>query len=293
MNSAPIVFVFSDVESRAAFYSSPYATMLTNIAPSREVIVSEQDAFIRILQDSVNDFYCRTIIAIGKVFSDSLRQFIAGFMSVEYDMTPSLTAKGICHDRLVKRIHLLTLSEAHALPLLYTLISNYYDVVSGRTISMLAKRIGTVLKKRSLTIATAESCTGGLIVKSLTDIAGSSSYVKGGACTYTAAAKTAVLGVSSETIAINGVVSAETACAMAEGTRQLYDADIGVSTTGIAGPGCDADGNEEGLVWLAISTAFKTSSYKYSSTMHTHLLDRESIRMAAVCAIFEELLRIL
>ena len=110
------------------------------------------------------------------------------------------------------------------------------------------------LRERGLTVATAESCTGGLIAKRITDIAGCSDVFLGGCVTYAVDAKVKLIGVSRETIEKYGVVSAETACEMARGVRLALGADIGISTTGIAGPGGGTPEQPVGTVYIAVST---------------------------------------
>jgi nicotinamide-nucleotide amidase len=110
------------------------------------------------------------------------------------------------------------------------------------------------LRERGLTVATAESCTGGLIAKRITDIAGCSDVFLGGCVTYAVDAKVKLIGVSRETIEKYGVVSAETACEMARGVRLALGADIGIATTGIAGPGGGTPEQPVGTVYIAVST---------------------------------------
>lgn len=110
------------------------------------------------------------------------------------------------------------------------------------------------LRERGLTVATAESCTGGLIAKRITDIAGCSDVFLGGCVTYAVDAKVKLIGVRRETIEKYGVVSAETACEMARGVRLALGADIGIATTGIAGPGGGTPEQPVGTVYIAVST---------------------------------------
>ena len=111
------------------------------------------------------------------------------------------------------------------------------------------------LRERGLTVATAESCTGGLIAKRITDIAGCSDVFLGGCVTYAVDAKVKLIGVNRETIEKYGVVSAETACEMARGVRLALGADVGIATTGIAGPGGGTPEQPVGTVYIAVSTA--------------------------------------
>jgi nicotinamide-nucleotide amidase len=112
----------------------------------------------------------------------------------------------------------------------------------------------TVCRAHGLKIATAESCTGGLVAGALTDIAGSSEVVDRGFVTYSNEAKQKMLGVPAETITQHGAVSRETAEAMARGALGNADADLVVSITGIAGPGGGSAGKPVGLVHFAAAS---------------------------------------
>lgn len=105
------------------------------------------------------------------------------------------------------------------------------------------------------TIATAESCTGGLLAARLTDPAGASNYVKGGIVAYSNDVKSAQAGVPPELIEAHGAVSLEVAEALADGARALLHVDVGVGVTGIAGPGGGSEQKPVGLVWLSVATA--------------------------------------
>ena len=105
------------------------------------------------------------------------------------------------------------------------------------------------------TIATAESCTGGLLAARLTELPGSSDYVRGAAIVYSNEAKITQAGVKAETIEQHGAVSAEVAEALAAGARAKLGADVGVGVTGIAGPGGGTEEKPVGLVWLSVATA--------------------------------------
>jgi nicotinamide-nucleotide amidase len=104
----------------------------------------------------------------------------------------------------------------------------------------------------ALTIATAESCTGGLLAARLTERPGASDYVKGGIVAYSNEVKSAQAGVAAELIERHGAVSAEVAQALADGARSLLGADVGVGVTGIAGPGGGTEEKPVGLVWLSV-----------------------------------------
>lgn len=115
--------------------------------------------------------------------------------------------------------------------------------------------VGRLLTEKGLTLATAESCTGGLVSQRLTDVPGSSNYIVLNAVTYANEAKVSLLGVSPEIIERFGAVSPECARAMAEGMRRLAGADIALSVTGVAGPGGGTDEKPVGTVYVGLSAA--------------------------------------
>ena len=139
------------------------------------------------------------------------------------------------------------------------------------TMNKTAKKAVDLLLKNGRTVACAESCTGGLIAKLITDIPGSSEAFHLGAVTYSNDIKNKVLGVEKKTLDTYGAVSEQTAVEMARDVRKLAGADYGVSSTGISGPGGDGICNEAGLSFIAVSTAEKTVCKR----LETHSDDRE------------------
>ena len=123
----------------------------------------------------------------------------------------------------------------------------------------LENQIGKILISKNLTIATTESCTGGLLSSKLTDVNGSSAYIHLNLVTYANEAKHKMLGVSTETLENFGAVSEECSYEMAKGLHKLSGADICVSTTGIAGP---TGGSKEKPVGLMYSTIFSKDRFK-------------------------------
>ncbi len=115
----------------------------------------------------------------------------------------------------------------------------------------LVQELAQALRHRGATLATAESCTGGMIAAACTDLAGSSDWFERGFVTYSNAAKVEALGVDAALLAAQGAVSAEVACAMALGALRHSHADLAVAVTGIAGPGGATPGKPVGTVWLA------------------------------------------
>lgn len=135
------------------------------------------------------------------------------------------------------------------------------------------------------TVATAESCTGGLIAGALTDVAGSSRVVERGFVTYSNLAKTEMLGVPPNLLHTHGAVSAETAVAMAVGAINHSRADVAVAVTGIAGPGGATETKPVGRVHIATAVRRGPATHKE----YTFQGDRTAIRMAAVLAALERL----
>ena len=140
------------------------------------------------------------------------------------------------------------------------------------------------LKSRAMKVATAESCTGGLLSERITRVSGASEVFDCGVCSYANAVKAKVLGVSEETLRTVGAVSPETAVQMAQGVRLLADADIGISTTGIAGPTGGTVQKPVGLVFMGVCTETEAYAIKL-------LLGEENTRdyiraMASSAALF-------
>jgi PncC family amidohydrolase len=118
----------------------------------------------------------------------------------------------------------------------------------------LEMQIGELLRTRKLKLATAESCTGGLIASRITDVPGSSDYFVGGVAAYAYEAKVGLLRVSWDTLQTYGAVSRETVLQMARGAREVLQADIAISVSGIAGPGGGLPDKPVGTTWMALST---------------------------------------
>ena len=142
----------------------------------------------------------------------------------------------------------------------------------------ICSKIVSVLKEKGLTISTAESCTGGLIAKLLTDVSGASAVFFGSVVSYDNSVKKNVLGVKQETLESVGAVSYDTACQMAQGVKNLLKTDIGISTTGIAGPGGGTPQKPVGTVYVGIAYKDKVDGFLLSIDPN---LSREEIRNEA------------
>ena len=148
--------------------------------------------------------------------------------------------------------------------------------------------IGVLLRARGLKLATAESCTGGLIADRITDVPGSSEYFLGGIVAYAYEAKVALLNVSWDTLKAYGAVSRETVLEMARGGRDALRADVAISVSGIAGPGGGLPNKPVGTTWIGLS-----SRDKEQADLRLFKGDRLEIKARAADAALEILMEYL
>jgi PncC family amidohydrolase len=144
----------------------------------------------------------------------------------------------------------------------------------------LEKRVGDALRAKGWTICAAESCTGGLVMHRLTNIAGSSEYVLGGVVSYANSAKQHILHVRQGTLIAYGAVSEQVATEMATGARELFGANIAVSITGIAGPGGGSADKPVGLTYIGLAGPDNLMIVQ----RHVWDGDREAIKEASATA---------
>lgn len=148
-------------------------------------------------------------------------------------------------------------------------------------------RAGAALLARGWTFCAAESCTGGMLLHRLTNIPGSSSYVAGGVVTYSNEAKEQLLGVRHETLLAHGAVSPETAREMVLGVLRVFNGDVGISVTGIAGPGGGLPNKPVGLTYIGIAVPsldlVRVDEHMWDS-------DRETNKLLSVNAALRKLL---
>lgn len=145
----------------------------------------------------------------------------------------------------------------------------------------LTVRVLTLARRRSWTIAVAESLTGGLVTAALVSVPGASSVLRGGVVAYATDLKATLLGVDAGLLADAGPVDARVACAMADGARSTLGADVALATTGVAGPD-PQDGHEPGTVHVAVATPDGTTARSLRLTG-----DRQAVRERAVHAVLE------
>ncbi|MGF0538208.1 CinA family protein [Agrobacterium sp. ES01] len=156
-------------------------------------------------------------------------------------------------------------------------------------IEQLATRIVTEFTQRNLTVATAESCTGGLIAGALTEVAGSSAVVDRGYITYSNTAKIEMIGVSNAVLMEYGAVSRQTALQMVDGALKRSGASLAVAVTGIAGPGGGSADKPVGLVHLAAKSRTGTLLHR---DMRYGDLGRDGVRLATVKTALEMLMKV-
>ena len=166
----------------------------------------------------------------------------------------------------------------------------------GQKLDKTASVVVKLLIGRNMKVASAESCTGGMVSAAITSVSGSSQVFDLGVCTYANEMKMKLLGVSADTLTEYGAVSPQTAEQMADGVRKLAGADYGVSTTGIAGPGGAIEGKPVGTVYIAVSTKEKTISkliFTDTENLGGETDKRGYVRMSSTLAVLEMLAEIM
>lgn len=184
-----------------------------------------------------------------------------------------LTGKTRNNQNILNILNNLNFQIAETIQGLYDLASSY---IVGEDCETLEELVHKTLTERGLTLATAESCTGGNIARLLTAQAGSSAYFKGGIVAYSNEVKESALGVRHSTLEAHGAVSEETVREMAEGVRECLGADLAIATTGIAGPMGGTPEKPVGTVWVAVASAqgTETKLLQLGSTRRQQNIDR-------------------
>lgn len=207
-----------------------------------------------------------------KDWEDSLPEHISlAYLPSVGQVKLRLTAVGEHRDEL----------KADVQKLIDELIPLAGSYIYGYDNTTLEEAVGQLLKERGKTIALAESCSGGYVQHKITTIAGSSEYFQGGVVPYHNNHKINVLGVKPETLDTHGAVSEECVKEMAEGVRTLFKADIGASSSGIAGPGGGSEEKPVGTVWIAFADGKETITKKLQLTQN-RLLNIELTQIAVL-----------
>lgn len=202
-------------------------------------------------------------LAGGCIVSRNVRVFGLGESAMEtilHDMMASMKNPTIapyaktseCFARVTAKADTPEQAEQMLEPVVEQVVSMLGDSVYGVDVDSLEQVVGDGLRERGMTLAVAESCTGGLLSKRITDLPGASEYYKGGVCSYANEVKVKVLGVSEQTLAEKGAVSPEVAEQMARGVMELMGTDFGVGITGVAGPGGGTEEKPVGLVYISV-----------------------------------------
>jgi len=157
--------------------------------------------------------------------------------------------------------------------------------VAGEQLVGLAERLQATCLARGLTVAVAESCTGGLVADAITDVPGSSGYFLGGIVSYSNDAKVATLGVPAEVLASHGAVSAQVGRAMAEGARERFVADLAAAVTGVAGPDGGTEAKPVGLTYVAVADGSGADVRRFAWSG-----DRAANKEASAAAVLELLI---
>ena len=215
-------------------------------------------------------FYNRAVpylsrLSEGVIASHTLKLFGIGESSMEAQLreqmnhmvNPTLAPyakEGECELRVTAKAKTVEEAEELLKPTVEQVKALFGNKVYGVDVSSMEQVVEKYLLEKGMTIGCAESCTGGLIAKRLTDVPGASKVFKGGIVSYTNEVKHNVLGVPQELLDEFGAVSAPVAQAMAEGARKALGCDIALASTGVAGPDPDDRGNEVGTMFVAIAT---------------------------------------
>lgn len=208
--------------------------------------------FLEKLSDSI--IRSRNIMIFGRGESSVEEQLRPMMLSMENPTVAPYASDGIIRLRVTAKAKTSAAADAMLQPVVDELCSILGSHVFGVDIDNLEHAVVTSLRKRGMTIACAESCTGGLVSKRITDVAGCSDVYLGGVTAYHNNIKAALLGVQKDTLELFGAVSKETALEMAQGARRITGADIAISTTGIAGPAGGTAEKPVGTVYIALST---------------------------------------
>lgn len=216
-------------------------------------------------------------LAGGCIVSHSVRVFGLGESAMEdrlHDLMASMTNPTIapyaktseCFARVTAKAATEPEAEGLLAPVVAQVVEMLGADVYGVDVDSLEQVVGDGLRSRGLTLAVAESCSGGLLSKRITDLPGASDYYKGGVCSYTNEVKMKLLGVQKETLDRYGAVSAQTAEEMAAGVARILGTDVGVGITGNAGPGASEE-KEVGLVYISVYFEGELITRKTTNTL--------------------------
>lgn len=203
------------------------------------------------------------VLKIAKLGESSVAEMVGDLLDGANPTVAPLASPGEVHLRITAKAESAAQAEAMIDEMDRKLVAVLGNSVFGRDDGTLESVVVRALIEKGLTLALAESCTGGLIGSRITDISGSSAAFIAGFVTYSNQAKKELLGVDEQLLGEYGAVSEQVARAMAEGARRVTGADIAISVTGIAGPTGGTAAKPVGLVYMALSAAGKTIAFEH------------------------------
>jgi len=236
-----------------AFDTEYHKTLILLPGPPHEMEPMFTNYVIPFLREKSGDVFVSRTLKITGLGESRVETMLMDLISAQTNPTIAPYAKvGEVHVRLTASAK----SESAALELISPLLDEITKRLSPHVYSTndktLPETIVSLLQEQNHTLAVAESCTGGLVMAELVSVAGCSGVILEGLCTYSNEAKTARLGIDANMLKNHGAVSAQTAAAMAENVAKIAGATIGLSTTGIAGPGGGTDDKPIGLVYIGL-----------------------------------------
>ncbi len=229
-------------------------TILTFPGVPRELKAMWQETAFGYLSKTyaTGTFWSRDLKHYG-IGESALAEKYAHLLNLENPTVAPYAGNWECRLRVTTRGETEEQAKLLAAPVIEEIVTNSGTLCYGFDDDTLDSVLGDMLSQRHLTLAVAESCTGGLVSERLTDRPGSSEYIKLNVVTYANEAKSKILGVEEKVLAAHGAVSAECAEQMAIGIRKLAQADLGLSVTGIAGPGGGTEEKPVGLTFIGLA----------------------------------------
>ncbi len=223
------------------------------------------------------------------VGESALAEKVQDLLDAEDPTVAPLAGQGKVRLRVTSRAATPEEAEKKIEPVAREILSRLGDYYFGEDEETLESAVGRLLEERGATLALAESCTGGLLAKRLTDSPGSSAYFKEGLVTYSNEAKERLLGVKYDTLMEHGAVSEAVAREMAEGARKAAGTDYGLSVTGVAGPDGGTEEKPVGLVWIGVSDG--EASFAEKLDLSAWRRSRDAIRERSANRAFDILRR--
>lgn len=244
--------------------------------PPRELHPMFEASVLPFLQERSGAYFHTRVLRIFGMGESAVAHKLAELLAQQSNPTIAPYAKtGELTLRVTANCKDAEEGEALLAPVVAEIKAQLGDIVFSDCDKSLPETCHALLIERGLTLATAESCTGGLLCSAFVDLPGSSAYLLGGSVPYSNAAKRCMLGVSEETLREHGAVSRACAQEMAEGMRQRSGADLALATTGIAGPGGATENKPVGLVYIALATEEKGTRIRELHLRKDRTVNRE------------------